>query len=316
MSAEAWAQSAWDESPGSSEFQLDSAPLLSRSTVDRTEMLRETPENAGALWATGRMLLVDGKGRTPLVGDALAHQTAIEFGEAPAPNAVLLGAQDGVGYWALRTERDGAQEGWRDLRSAGSLLSDTDAGLLTTAVGLLSWHDRARFCAVCGAETSRVRAGWARRCAGCDGEEYPRTDPAVICLVHDGGDQVLLARQPSWPADRFSVLAGFVEVGESLEACVEREVLEEVGIPVSGARYLGSQPWPFPRSLMLGFAAIADPSIPLRPAEGEIEQARWVHRDQVLAAMEAEGGSVPGLRLPPGVSIAHRMLRGWASWKS
>lgn len=294
-------------------FQLDAAPLLSRSTVDRTELLREVPP--AELWASGKVLLVDGKGRTQVTPDGgLVFEEAGAFGEQPIPHAVLLGSQQGTTYWALRTERDGAQEGWKDLRVAGALLDDTDAGLLTTAVGLLNWHDHSRYCAVCGAATNRVKAGWARRCSGCDREEYPRTDPAVICLVHDGADQVLLARQPSWPPQRFSVIAGFVEVGESLEACVQREVAEEVGVHADQVRYLASQPWPFPRSLMLGFSAVADPAQPLRPADGEIEEARWVSRSDVQAAMNTEDGIIPGLRLPPSVSIAHRMLRGWAFW--
>lgn len=301
---------AVSDGPG---FRLDSAPLLSRSTVDRTELLRDGP--AAEQWTAGRVLLVDGKGRAQIAPDGrLVYEDAAVFGEQPTPRAVLLGAQDGTTYWALRTERDGAQEGWQDLRVAGAQLDDTDAGLLTTAVGLLNWHDHSRYCAVCGAATNRVKVGWARRCSGCDREEYPRTDPAVICLVHDGADQVLLARQPVWPPERFSVLAGFVEVGESLEACVRREVQEEVGVLAAEVRYLGSQPWPFPRSLMLGFAAIADPAEPLRPADGEIEEARWVSRADVQAAMRTEDGIIPGLRLPPSVSIAHRMLKGWAFW--
>jgi len=299
--------------PCPAEFQLDSAPLLSRSTVDRTEVLRDVP--VAELWASGRVLLVDAKGRTRVDDEGrLVYEAAEAFGEQPPPHAVLLGREHGVTYWALRTERDGAQEGWRDLRVAGGLLDDTDAGLLTTAVGLLNWHDHSRYCAVCGAATNRVKAGWTRRCSGCDREEYPRTDPAVICLVHDGADRVLLARQPQWPPERYSVIAGFVEVGESLEACVRREVAEEVGVAADQVRYLGSQPWPFPRSLMLGFAAVADPAEPLRPADGEIEDARWVSRADVQAAMNTEDGIIPGLRLPPSVSIAHRMLKGWAFW--
>ncbi|MBE9376637.1 NAD(+) diphosphatase [Saccharopolyspora sp. HNM0983] len=293
-------------------FRLDAAPLLSRSTVDRKEALRDMPDGAAELWPQGRVVLVDAKGRSPITaGSGLAHQPATDFGDYPVPNAVLLGVQGGVSYWALRAEH-GAEDGWGDLRTAGALLDDTDAGLLTTAVGLLNWHDHARYCAVCGAATARVRVGWARRCTGCEREEYPRTDPAVICLVHDGADQVLLARQPVWPAERFSVLAGFVEVGESLEACVAREIAEEVGVQVREIGYLGSQPWPFPRSLMLGFAAVADPAQPLVPADGEIEEARWVHRDVVRRALESDRGAVEGLRLPPSVSIAYRMLRGWA----
>ena len=116
-------------------------------------------------------------------------------------------------------------------------------------------------------------------------EDYPRTDPAVICLVHDGAERVLLARQPVWPEGRFSVLAGFVEAGESLEACVLREIHEEVGVPVREVSYLGSQAWPFPRSLMVGFQAVADADAPLRPAEGEIAEAMWVTRDELRAAL-------------------------------
>ncbi|GAA2811238.1 NAD(+) diphosphatase [Saccharopolyspora taberi] len=292
-------------------FQLGAAPVLSRSTVDRSEILRNT--GADELWPGGRIILVDAKGRTRVEdGRRLAHQPTTDFGHTPVPGAVLLGAEAGVGYWALRVEQDGAQDGWQDLRAAGAVLDDTDAGLLTTAVGLLGWHENARYCARCGAATNRAHAGWMRRCTGCDREEYPRTDPSMICLVHDGAGQVLLARQPSWPAQRYSVLAGFVETGESLEACVRREVMEEVGVDVSDVRYLGSQPWPFPRSLMLGFAAVADRSAPLRPAPGEIEEARWFTREQVRAALDADGVGVEGLRLPPSVSIAYGMLTGWA----
>lgn len=297
---------------GAAEFQLDVAPLLSRSTVDRSEPLRDSPEKAAESWSGGRVLLVDPKGRSPFAEQGrLAYRPVAEF-EDRRDEAVMLGVHDGTGYWALRVEDEGERDGWWDLRSGGSFLDDTDAGLLTTAVGLLNWHARARFCTVCGSRTDRLRAGWARRCTGCEREEYPRTDPAVICLVHDGADHVLLARQPLWPAERYSVLAGFVEVGESLEACVQREVAEEVGVPVTDVRYLGSQPWPFPRSLMLGFAAVADRDAPVRPADGEIEDARWVHRDDVRAALEARGNAVAGLGLPPGISIAYRMLRGWA----
>ncbi|HWE88806.1 MAG TPA: NAD(+) diphosphatase, partial [Pseudonocardiaceae bacterium] len=170
----------------------------------------------------------------------------------------------------------------------------------------------ARFCARCGAPTRLERAGWTSRCTDCGREEYPRTDPAVICLVHDGigvnGGQVLLARGANWPENRLSVLAGFVEAGESLEDCVRREIAEEVGVEVRDVRYLGNQPWPFPRSLMIGFAAVADPSAPLKLADGEIEEARWVDRAAVRAALAGEGP----LGLPGPVSIAGQMLTAWA----
>jgi NAD+ diphosphatase len=317
-------------------FQLAAVPVLSRSTVDRDESARTDPARLAKLWATGRLVLVDKKGRTPVCAGATELATRPTTGDLP-PDAMLLGELDGVGYWALTADeelREGAPspdrswglwagavsedgEEWHDLRTTGALLSDTSAGLFTTAVALTGWHARARFCAKCGSPVERINAGWASRCTSCGREEYPRTDPAVICLVHDddggggvNGSSVLLARQPIWPPARFSVLAGFVEAGESLEACVAREIREEVGIEVAGIRYLGSQPWPFPRSIMVGFAAVAvDRAAALVPADGEIEDARWFTRDQVRAAMAED---LPDLKLPGATSIAHQMVRGWA----
>jgi NAD+ diphosphatase len=312
-------------------FQLDSLPSLSRTAVPRNDLLRDDTERLAQLWPSARLVPVDRYGRAPMRQvdgvPVLDFRSAEPLGPVPPANAVMLGEQDGVCYWAVRAEPDGpVQEGmgwdaklpgtdeavWQDLRLAGGLLSDEDAGLLTTAVAVLSWHHNAGFCARCGSRTETKRAGWATNCTGCGREEYPRTDPAVICLVHDSADQVVLARQPIWPADRYSVLAGFVEGGESLEACVVREIREEIGITVTSVRYLGSQPWPFPRSLMVGFSAIGDPDLPLVPAAGEIETARWVHRDEVRAALAA-GGSLPGLILPGVTSIARRMLESWAA---
>lgn len=320
-----------------SPFQLGALPSLSRSTVDREEVVRTDEARLVELWSRGRVILVDRKGRTPVRpdGGALVDRPAGEFGDGPPEGAMLLGENGAEAYWAvpveqelregvapppnswgvwLGAETEGGQQ-WHDLRGIGALLDDTSAGLFTTAVALSNWHARARFCAKCGSPASAANAGWATRCTGCGREEYPRTDPAVICLVHDDdgvdGEHVLLARQPIWPPDRYSVLAGFVEAGESLEACVVREVAEEVGVKVSDVRYLGSQPWPFPRSLMIGFAARAPRSSPVRPADGEIEEARWVPRADVRAAIDA-GGGVDGLILPGPTSIARHMLTGWA----
>ncbi len=276
------------------------------------------------------MLVVDRRSRVATVGDGseLVYLPASEFGDTPADGGVLLGEHDGVAYWAVRGGHvhddevpgawqvweigSGDGERWLDLRAIGALLSDTDAGLLVNAVGVLYWHDHARFCAVCGHPTVPVRAGGARDCTGCGRQEFPRTDPAVITLVHDGKDRVLLARGPSWPEHRYSVLAGFVESGESLETTVAREIHEEVGVRVRNVRYLGSQPWPFPRSLMCGFSALADPDAPITPADGEIESASWVHRDEVRAALAA-GGATETLALPRGTSIAGTMLDSWAN---
>ncbi|MBP2320653.1 NAD+ diphosphatase [Kibdelosporangium banguiense] len=315
-------------------FQLDNLPVLSRSTVEREEGLREDTKRQAELWQNGRVIEVDQYGRTPIRagGTVLAHRPAA--GAEPPAGAFLLGEEKGVGYWAVRIksesppavidwrswqeigENDGEQ--WLDLRGAGSFLDATSAGLFTTAVALASWHSRGKFCAKCGSVVQPVKSGWATHCTGCGREEYPRTDPAVICLVHDrdgvNGSQVLLARQPIWPKGRYSVLAGFVEAGESLEACVAREICEEVGVDVSDIRYLGSQPWPFPRSLMLGFAASADVDQPLKLADGEIEEAHWVTREVVQEALAAEAsGAEHWLGLPGPTSIARRMLESWAA---
>ncbi|MGH3761712.1 NAD(+) diphosphatase [Actinophytocola sp.] len=324
-------------------FQLADLPTLSRSTVDRYEQMRTDQARLAKLWATGQVILLDEKGRTPVAtvpgGEgalSLATRPSARIAEERPPDALLLGEHDGVGYWAVRRAerlREGVAspelawglwtgaasedgEEWHDLRTIGALLDDTSAGLYTTAVGLASWHARAGYCARCGAPAERTSAGWATRCTGCGREEYPRTDAAVICLVHDdvgvNGARVLLARQPVWPPERYSVLAGFVEAGESLEACVEREIAEEVGVRVTGIRYLGSQPWPFPRSIMVGFAAVAPADAPLHPAAGEIEEACWVPRADLRVALAA-GGEIEGLKLPGPTSIARLMLTGWAT---
>jgi NAD+ diphosphatase len=318
-------------------FPLDGVPRLSRSTVDRDESTRADAGRVAELWARGRVIVVDRKGRTPVLpdGSALVDRPASELGAEPPERAVLLGENGGLGHWAVPAVEEltegvsppanawgmwpGASsangEHWHDLRSIGALLDDTSAGLFTTAVALFNWQASARFCAKCGAQATFANAGWLSRCTGCAREEYPRTDPAVICLVHDGAGHVLLARQPIWPPDRYSVLAGFVEAGESLEACVAREVREEVGVEVGDIRYLGSQPWPFPRSIMIGFAAVADRGTPIKVADGEIEHAHWVPRADVRAAIAGDG-EIPGLILPGPTSIARQMLAGWAGSSS
>ncbi len=304
-------------------------PPLARSTVRRDESLRLDPERLAAGWGDDLVVRVDEQGRTPVGftdgsdgGTAtLITRPATEFGAALPRDAVLLGEHGERAYWALRVRSieagvAGDSSGvWMDLRACGAQLDATGAGLFSTAMAVLNWHDAARFCARCGAATEPEHAGWMRRCVVEGHEEYLRTDPAVICLVHDGTDRTLLARQPVWPPGRYSVLAGFVEAGESLEACVAREVAEEVGVTVREIRYLGSQPWPFPRSLMIGFSALADPEQPLLLADGEIEDAFWASRAQVRAAADrgdwAARTDDGALLLPPPVSIARAMLDAW-----
>ncbi|MGY6655915.1 NAD(+) diphosphatase [Amycolatopsis sp. TRM77291] len=331
-------------------FGLGALPTLSRSTADRQESLRTDPDRLAERWPNARVVLLDEHARTPVVegSGTLATRKPQDFGTEPPADAVFLGEWQGTDYWSMpgrpagETEtvemagswgvieqvqrRDG--EIWVDLRGYGDLLDDTSAGLFTTAQALQAWRRQAKFCTRCGSPTELIQLGWASKCTGCGREEYPRTDPAVICLVHDdagvNGEHVLLARQPIWPPDRYSILAGFVEAGESLEGCVEREIREEVGVEVRDVRYLGSQPWPFPRSIMLGFTARADISSTIVPAEGEIEEAFWVSREEVRAAFAnsqlRNAGAVPtpiagGTRqlvLPGNSSIARVMLAAWA----
>ena len=194
---------------------------------------------------------------------------------------------------------------WRNLREVGVLLSDRDAGLFATVQGLANWHASHRHCSSCGAVTEPDQAGWTRRCPQEGTEHYPRTDPAVIMAVTDASDRLLLARSPHWPEGRLSVLAGFVEPGESLEAAVAREVFEEVGVVVEQVRYLGNQPWPFPSSLMLGFSARAVDTA-LHLDRDEIAEAVWVSRAD-LGKLVLAGR----FGISPAVSIARRMIEHW-----
>jgi NAD+ diphosphatase len=314
-------------------FELLGPPVLSRSAVPRDESLRRDVARQRAGWPTARLVVVDEAGRTPVEWtgrppegpwgmdtDGTAHLVTMPTtGDTPPADAVLLGEADGTAYWAVRQHGELVPgedpTTLADLRTAGAALDALGAGLLTTAVAALNWHDAARFCGRDGSPTRPEAAGWHRVCAAHGHEDYPRTDPAVICLVHDGADRVLLARQPVWPEGRFSVLAGFVEAGESLEACVLREIHEEVGVPVRDVAYLGSQAWPFPRSLMVGFQAVADADVALHPAQGEIAEAMWVTRTELRAALAAGdwAGAEGVLRLPGAVSIARAMLEAWAA---
>jgi NAD+ diphosphatase len=191
------------------------------------------------------------------------------------------------------------------LRTAAALLPQADAGLAAHAAALVNWHRRHPHCSVCGAPTAVEGGGILRRCDRCGTEHHPRTDPVVIMLVTDE-DRVLLGRQRSWPAGRYSALAGFVEHGESLEEAVAREVKEEAGVEVGPPAYVASQPWPFPTSLMLGFIAPWRDGEPRR-VDAELEDLRWFSRSQIAAATREEGP--PGL--PPRFAIARRLLEHW-----
>jgi NAD+ diphosphatase len=191
---------------------------------------------------------------------------------------------------------------FEELRPLSPLLRGEEAGLLAYARALSVWRARQRYCGACGAATIPHRAGHCMRCSkeGCGQEFFPRLDPAIIVLVTDG-ESALLGRQSSWPTGRYSTIAGFVEPGESLEDAVAREVMEETGVPVVGARYDSSQPWPFPASLMVGFRASARPGSAVR-VNGELEEARWFTREEIRT-----GAAL----LPPVHSISRRLISAW-----
>ena len=193
------------------------------------------------------------------------------------------------------------------LRAVGQDLSAHDAGLATPAVALAAWHARARFCTMCGARTTADQAGWARRCTACGTIDFPRTDPAVIMAVTDDIGRIVLVHGARWDTGRYSTVAGFVEAGESGEAAVVREVAEETGLRVESVELVASQPWPFPRSLMLGYRARLAPGEHLaRPDGGEVTDALVLSRTELDEALAA--GTVV---LPGPASIARMLIEDW-----
>jgi NAD+ diphosphatase len=232
---------------------------------------------------------------------------------SPTPDGlVLLGDQDGDRYAAravadteveaLESETGGRFEG---LRTVAAGLPSWQAGILYYAAGLLAWHARSQHCGVCGAPTRSAHAGHRRECTaeGCGDVQFPRTDPAIITLVRRG-TRCLLARQRSWPPGRYSTLAGFVEPGESLEQAVVREVAEETGLRVERTEYFGSQPWPFPHTIMIGFRTWVGPGD--MTLGGELEAARWFDRDALEKALA--GGEVT---IPPPFAVSRSLIEDW-----
>jgi len=194
---------------------------------------------------------------------------------------------------------------WTGLREIGLHLDARASGLLVTAIALDNWHRTHEHCPRCGAITEVAQAGWSRRCPVDGSQHFPRTDPAVIALVIDRDDRALLGRQGRWQPGWFSTLAGFVEPGESAEHAVRREVREEAGIAVDALDYLGSQPWPFPGSLMLGYHAWAEHT-DIRVDGQEIVEAHWFTRQELQEACRSRE-----VMLPPAISIARKLIERW-----
>lgn len=283
--------------------------------LDRADHLRDDPAALAALWPDAGVIVLDDDGRA-FADDTRALRIArgAELGGGPGATT-FLGLREGQAWFFANASTLALHASQRvDLRSAAAHWPAWQASVFAQARALQHWHQRHRHCGVCGAGMEFHRAGWLGRCTGCGLEHYPRTDQAVIVAVGNG-DRLLLGRQASWPARRWSLVAGFVEPGETLEQTVAREVLEETGVRVrtGSARYVASQPWPFPGSLMLGFIAEAEADEPV--ANDELEAARWFGADEVRAGLANDWAKADadgeGIVLSPPISIARHVIGAW-----
>jgi NAD+ diphosphatase len=269
---------------------------------------RASGERSDRGWVERQMTVPDRRAVVAGPDSVLVDSAGGALLRVAADGPVLLGLEDGVPLFGVDLPEEGGFDGGRvvSLREAGAMLPQSEGGLAAYAVALLGWHRRHRFCANCGSHTEVVEAGYSRHCPNCGASHFPRTDPVVIMLVeHDG--RLLLGRRAGWPGRRFSVLAGFVSPGEAAEEAVIREVREESGIVAFEPRFVASQPWPFPASLMLGFEARSDGGEP-RARDGELAEVGWFTRDQVSMAAR---GEETDMGLPPPVSIARVLIDRW-----
>ena len=288
------------------------------SPINRASHLRTDSVALEKLWDQALILqIIDGR--------IAATEDALVFSNAATVNSrsetfnsgerlfLGLGRDDQIPYFAWRTSwinepltEEEKFEGFATLREIGGSLDDEEIALAMHAVGLVNWHAAHPKCPRCGADTVSDLGGAVRVCVADSTQHHPRTDPAVIVLVKDSDDRILLGHQPVWPEKRFSTFAGFVEPGESFEECVSREVFEEAGVYCNDINYLRSQAWPFPASIMIAFEAITDHPENARPDGEEITEVRWFTRDEMkLAVMNAD------ILLPPSISVARKMITAW-----
>ena len=290
---------------------------LASSAVDRSGELRTDERELSRLW-DGAQILHFASGKFRVNSDfQLDFQSAQEISQLresanfASGQELFLGIDNGIAYFAwcsdaIVFERFEEEENYQTLRSLGDYLSELEMGLAIHAQAIANWHHTHQFCSRCGQPTLSANGGSLRRCTSDGSEHYPRTDGAVIVLVRDNNDRVLLGRQKIWPELRFSCFAGFVEPGESFEQTVMREVFEEAGIKVEELNYLGSQPWPFPASIMISFSALATNPGEARPDGDDIEEIIWLTRDEMRSSI-AENS----LTLPPPMSVARKMIEFW-----
>jgi NAD+ diphosphatase len=283
------------------------SPGFTGSPLDRFEPGRRDPAQFARMRDDPAALLLDLTGYVPAIADAALVWAPLR--DLPADELLMLGLLDGIPRFA---HIDPAATGARrtpELMALLATVNGPEAATYAAARSVLDWHARHRFCANCSFPTRPHHAGWARSCVNCGTEHYPRTDPVAIMLAeHDG--RVLVGRQAAFPPGRYSALAGFIEVGESIEEAVRREVREEAGVIVGAVRYVASQPWPFPSQLMIAcIGAAEDDTILLDQAE--LEDAKWVTRAQVQAAL-AGTPDAPFLP-PPDYAIANTLFRLWAA---
>ena len=289
------------------------------SRIDRAGELRVNQESLDQLWqraqilqiAEGRIAAVDSKLSLINAEQVAAHISAHTFTEG-SRYFLGLDLHTKAPFFAWDTEWVGTiadevkEIGFSTVREIGSLLSEQELEISLHAMGLSNWHRAHPRCPRCGGATRVDLGGAARTCDADGSQHHPRTDSAVIVLVKDRDDRILLGHQPIWPEGRFSTFAGFLEPGETFEQCVAREVLEESAVVVTELNYLGSQPWPFPASIMIAFEAVTDNPERAQGDGQEITEVKWFTRAQLMAA--AKDGS---LLLPPSISVARKMIERW-----
>ena len=293
--------------------------------VDRSSELRNSPNELEKLWEKGKIIHL-ARQKFLVKSDRPKLLTAGEIKELSAnfiPGLrIFLGILDGEAFFAFCTDVKSDQiekfdkpteelfgsefENYKTLRETDGLFNDFEMSISLHAQALSNWHHAHPRCSKCGHTTTPAHGGTIRICDSCGGEHFPRVDPAIIVLLRDRADRIILGRQKIWPERRYSCFAGFVEPGEAFEQTVEREVLEEAGVGVSEIKYLASQPWPFPASLMISFEAVTDTPELVRPDGDEIEAVKILSRTEFEA--EIESGA---LLLPPEISVARKMIESW-----